>query len=123
MYTDSEFAVILRKAAELANSSGPRSSSPSGLTLAEMKAVASEAGIDPALVERAARLLSETSSKTFYERLIGGPARYRSEMRIPVTLDEAQAAQLLASVQILAEQPGSGHSSSVGMVWHAQNEM
>jgi hypothetical protein len=123
VYTDAEFAVILRKAAELAPSSAPRSSSPSGLTLAEMKAVASEAGIDPALVERAAQLLSEDSSKTFYERLIGGPARHCSEMRLPVTLDEAQAAQLLASVQILAGQPGSGHSSSAGMVWHAQTEM
>jgi hypothetical protein len=123
VYTDAEFALILRKAAELANSNGPRSSSPGGLTLAEMKAAASEAGIDPALVERAARILSATSSKTLYERLIGGPVRHGSEMRLPVKLDEAQATQLLAAVQILAAQPGSGHSSSAGMIWHAQNEM
>lgn len=88
-----------------------------------MKAAASEAGIDPALVERAARILSAASSKTLYERLIGGPIRHGSEMRVPVKLDQAQATELLAAVQILAEQPGSGHSSSAGMIWHAQNDM
>jgi hypothetical protein len=88
-----------------------------------MKAAAFEAGIDPALVERAARFLSAGSPRTRFERLIGGPLRHSSEMHLPVTLDEDQATQLLAAVQIRVEQPGSGHSSSAGMVWHAHNEM
>lgn len=123
VYSDAEFAVILQKAAELAQSSRSRRSSPTGLTLAEMKAAAAEAGIEPALIERAARLLSESSSKTFYESLIGGPARHGARMQLPAAFDETSAAQLLVSVQILAEEPGIGHSSAAGMVWHAQNEM
>jgi hypothetical protein len=88
-----------------------------------MKAAASEVGIDPALVERAARLLQASSSSTSYERLVGGPALHDGRMRLPVTLDEARAAQLLASIRILAEEPGTGHSSPEGVVWHGGNEM
>lgn len=87
-----------------------------------MKAAASEVGINPALVERAARLLPASSSASLFERLIGGPLRHSSEIHFPVRLDEARAAQLLAAVQMSAGQPGAGHSSSLGMVWHAREE-
>jgi hypothetical protein len=94
-----------------------------GLTLAEIQAAASEVGIDPALVERAARLLPATSPGSLFERVIGGPLRHDSEIHVSAKLDETKAAQLLAAVQIGAGQPGSGHSSSVGMVWHAKDEV
>lgn len=87
-----------------------------------MKAAASEVGIDPTLVERAARLLPASSSASRFERLMGGPVRHASDLHIPVRLDEAKAAQLLAAVQMSAGQPGSGHSSAIGMVWHARDE-
>jgi hypothetical protein len=93
------------------------------LTLAEMKAAAADAGIDPELVERAARIRAARSSETRFERLIGGPVRHSSGVRLRVPLDEAEAARLLAAVRILAEQPGSGHASSAGMVWHARDEI
>jgi len=88
-----------------------------------MKAAASEVGIDPALVERAARLLPAKSPSSPFDRLIGGPLRQNSEIHLPVKLDEARAAQLLAAVQISAGQPGNGHSSAIGMVWHARDDM
>lgn len=88
-----------------------------------MKAAASEVGIDPALVERAARLLPANSYSSLIERLTGGPKRHRSEIHFPERLDEAKAAQVLAAVQISAGQPGSGQSSSIGMVWHARDEL
>jgi len=123
VYTEAEFALILRKAAELENGrEGPRPASD-GMTLAEIKAAASEAGIDPALVERAARLLPARSSGSGFERLAGGPLRHRSEVRLPVTLDEGTAARFLAAVQLSAGQSGTGHSSPIGMVWHAQDEL
>ena len=83
VYSDEEFALILSKAAELAEPADPRSHSQGGLTLAEMKAAAAQAGFDPALVERAARLLraNATAAPSFMERLIGGRARHRSEAR------------------------------------------
>ena len=49
--TDEEFALILRKAAELAETPSATSRSAGGLTLDEMKAAAAQAGLDPLLVE------------------------------------------------------------------------
>ena len=100
----------------------PRDASD-GLTLAEMKAAAAEVGIDPVLVERAARLLPPSASASPFERLAGRPARHTSELQLPVSLGEAGAARLLAAVRVSAGQPGTGHSSDIGMVWHGKDDM
>jgi hypothetical protein len=123
VYTDAEFALILRKATELATPEETPGQASSGLTLAQIKAAAAEAGIDPALVERAAQLLPASVSSSRYERLIGGAMRPGSEIHLPVRLDEADAAKLLAAVQISAGQAGTGHSSALGMAWHASDEL
>lgn len=49
IYSDEEFALVLRKAAELSARTDRPGFSPEGLTLAEMKAAAAQAGLDPAL--------------------------------------------------------------------------
>lgn len=126
VYSDEEFALILRKAAELASPAQPRAASSAGLTLAEMKAAASQVGFDPALVERAARLLAASATASPLERLIGGPLRHDHEARFPIKLDENSAARLLSVVRISAGQSGSqdvGHSSSIGMSWHDGGEL
>jgi hypothetical protein len=97
VYSEAEFALILRKAAELENREDTPGHGPGGLTLAQMQAAASEVGIDPALVERAARLLPAASSGALAERLIGGPVRHGMEAHFPVALDEAGAVRLLAA--------------------------
>src|SRR5688572_28613972 len=125
VYSDQEFALILRQAAELASRAEPPGPSSAGLTLAEMKAAAAQAGLDPALVERAARLLAAKVSASPLERLTGGPLRHHYEARFPVKLDEHSAARLLSAVRISAGQAGSrddGHSSSMGMTWHDGGE-
>jgi hypothetical protein len=121
VYSDEEFALILRKAAELASLAESAGRSSSGLTMTEMKAAAAQVGFDPALVERAARLLAVRTTASPLERLIGGPLRYEHEARFPIKLDEGSAARLLSAVRIIAGLAGSrdaGHSSSMGMTWH-----
>ena len=121
VYSDEEFALILRKATELASRSEGPASSADGLTLAEMKAAAAQVGLDPVLVERAARMLTATAASSPLERLIGGPTLHSHEARFPITLDESTAARLLSAVRISAGLAGSrdaGHSSSMGMTWH-----
>lgn len=121
VYSDEEFAVILRKAAELASRPEVPAASPSGLTLTEMKSAAAQAGLDPALIERAARMLVTQGATSPIERLTGGPLRHSQEARFPVKLDEHSAARLLSAVRITAGVAGSrdrGHSSSMGMTWH-----
>jgi hypothetical protein len=126
VYSDEEFAVILGKAAELASRPQAATSSSAGLTLPEMKAAAAQVGFDPALVERAARMLSATTTVSPLERLIGGPLRHGLNARFSVRLDEERAAQLLSAVRISAGLPGSrdvGHFSSMGMSWHDGAEL
>jgi hypothetical protein len=121
VYSDDEFALILRKATELASQSEGPASSAAGLTLAEMKAAAAQVGLDPALVERAARMLTATATASPIERLIGGPTRHSHEVRFPIRLDEGTADRLLSAVRIsggLAGSRDAGHSSSMGMTWH-----
>lgn len=123
VYSEAEFALILRRAAELASPTETPDHSSGGLTLAEMKAAAAEVGIDPALVERAARLLPASSAAPLTDRLIGGPTRVGGEIHLPGKLDEPGAARLLAAVQMRAGQPGSGAATPIGMAWHAGDQM
>jgi hypothetical protein len=126
VYSDEEFALILRKATELASLAEPTGASSGGLTLTEMKAAAAQVGFEPALVERAARLVAATATASPLERLIGGPLRHEDAARFPIKLDEDRAALLLSAVRIragLAGRTDAGHSSSMGMTWHDGGEM
>jgi hypothetical protein len=120
-YSDDEFALILRKAAELAQPADPSSHSSGKVTLAEMKAAAAQVGIDPVLVERAARLLTgnSTDPPSFFERVLGGPARWSSEAHFDVGLDEAGIARLMSAIRIGVGQPGESHSSALGLTWRS----
>lgn len=125
-YSDEEFAVILRKAAELGSGPAAAGDSSAGLTLAEMKAAAAQAGLDPALVERAARMLASARATSPLERLTGGPLRHGHDASFPVRLDEQGAARLLSALRIHAGVAGSrdvGHSSALGMTWHDGGEL
>ena len=55
-FSDREFALILRRAAELQESVQEESTS-GGLTLAEIKGIGAAAGIDPELIAQAANAL------------------------------------------------------------------
>ena len=126
LYSDEEFALILRQAAELASRTERPGPSSAGLTLTEMKAAAAQVGFDPGLVERAARQLAARTTASPLERLTGGPLRHDHEAHFPVKLDESTAARLLSAVRISAGQAGSrdvGHSSAMGMTWHDGGEM
>jgi hypothetical protein len=124
VYSDEEFALILRKAAELAEPAAPGSHTSGGLTLGEMKAAAAQAGFDPALVERAARLLraNATAAPSVMERLIGGRARHGSEAHFPIALDEAGAARLLSALRIGVGRSGEGHSGPTGLTWRSAED-
>lgn len=126
VYSDEEFALILRQATRLASGDEPPGSSSAGLTLAEMQAAAAEVGIDPTLVERAARLLAVTTPASLPDKLIGGPVRHVHEARFPTELDENRADRLLSAVRIADGNAGSasaGHSSPFGMTWHSGGEL
>lgn len=72
LYTDDEMAEILSRAVQPVSSSGVPARRASGVSLAEMEAIASEAGIDPARVRAAARSLG-TAGQSREWSLMGGP--------------------------------------------------
>ncbi len=57
------------------------------------------AGLDPVLVERAARLIPSDSSGSRIERMLGGPVKYRLEAIFSTRLTDDQAAHLLSAVR------------------------
>jgi hypothetical protein len=124
IYSDEEFALILRKAAELSSRSDQSGLSTEGLTLAEMKSAAAQAGLDPAVVERAARMLTTGATASPLERLFGGPLRHEHETRFGIKLSEDSAARILSAVRFNPHfhSDDPGRSSALGTMWRASGE-
>ena len=124
VYSDEEFALILRKAAELSSRTSRPGVSPEGLTLTEMKSAAAQAGLDPALVERAARMLAMRTTASMFERLIGGPLRHEHDAHFRVKLTEERAARVLSSLRFNTHFHSSdpGRSSDLGVSWSASGD-
>lgn len=120
VYGDEELALILQKAAELARLSHPEGDSSSGLSLEEIKTVGAEVGLDPSLIERAARLIPQGANESRLERLIGGPLQHRRDVRVPAKLTAEKAAHLLSTVRAIVEVHGEGQSDASGMSWHSK---
>lgn len=114
--------MILRKASELASPpDGARRSEP-GFSLAEIKAIATEVGIDPANVERAARLVAADRGQSVLERVIGGPLQHRRDFLVSRLLSEAEASRLLTAIRVAAEQHGEGEANESGVSWSSKGE-
>ena len=124
IYSDEEFALILRKAAEETSRTNQPGFAREGLTLAEMKSAAEQAGIDPALVEGAARMLAVRTKASTFERLIGGPLRHERDARFRVKLNEDSAARVLSAVRLNTHYHSAnpGDASALGMIWKASGE-
>jgi hypothetical protein len=121
-YSEREFALILRRAAELAAEPSATGRSGAGFTLAEIKAIAAEVGMDPALVERAARLAPTSPGPSGLERVIGGPVHYRRDFRVPGELTDVRTARLLAAIRAAAGQHGEGDAAAAALSWSSRGE-
>lgn len=113
--------LILSKATELAGQPDVQAGLGSAaLSLAEIKAIGAEVGIDPGLIERAAGLVPRDRSKTVVERVMGGPLRHRVEAEFPVSLTEESATHLLSAVRAETEKQGEGQADAAGMSWYSE---
>ena len=75
-FNDEEVALIIKRAAELQQTEQIAQDPGSALSLADVEAIAKEAGIDPALVRRAANTLDQPSTeKTRPSPWVGAPTR------------------------------------------------
>ena len=115
VYSEDDFAIILAKAAELSPESSSHDTPPHSLSLAEMKSIASEVGLDPELIERAAHLVPAARRQTVLGRLFGGPLSSSVELLIPVPLTQEGAQQLLSLARATLLTRGKGEATSTGM--------
>lgn len=114
-YSADDFATILAKAAELSPESSAQDSEPGSLSLAEMKSIAKEVGLDPELIERAAHLVPGITTPTLMGRLFGGPCSSQMELLIPVQLTQEGAQRLLSLARATLLTHGQGEATAVGM--------
>ncbi len=122
-YDDEQVALILRRAAEL-QSSGPGAPSADSrrMSLAEVEAIASEAGIDAALVRHAARELSQPPAPVQRPHaLLGAPAALHCEARvmgeIPDSRFELLVELIVQQIQVSLGEPGMQSRIGRSLTW------
>ena len=120
-YSEKEVGLILRRATEFQRSE-PSVSDPTGLTLAELEDVASEVGIDPTYLRRAAAELEAGAGSGPWERLLGAPIAFVLERTIPGELPESRFEELVPLMH--AATVGQGNASAVGktLTWSSRSD-
>lgn len=119
-YDDREVALIFRDAAALERARG----ATGGLTLPELERVAVEAGLDPAMVRRAAAELEAPHGAAAGDRWRGGPPALviAREIDGELAVDAAGAADALLAAVRRGPGVGMGTASTLGrtFTWRGQ---
>ena len=113
-YSDEEFALILKKAEELAEGSRDPGTS---FSLEEMKVAAEEAGLDPALVERAARLTPSEPGGSPVRSLLNALGWKRLRAAFPTPLTQERTDRLLSVIRASSGGKGEGEATPSGLKW------
>jgi len=104
-YSEAEAAEIFKRAAEL-ESNAPRAlAATEGLSLAELQEIGREAGLQPDLVERAARDSSATGAVTT-RRLLGLPLSVGHTIELERSLSDSDWARLVSDLRDTFEAKG-----------------
>lgn len=92
-FNDREVTQIIKRASELQEQEAPADAGTAGMSLAELEQVAREAGLDPALVRRAAADVDRRITDQAPSRFLGAPTTLRLERTIEgeVPADEYEA--------------------------------
>jgi hypothetical protein len=127
-YSEEEFALILKRASEIQESSRdvPGTRSGHGLSLDEIQAIAREVGIEPEAVSRAAGLLG---SQAWKERtglaaaLFGGPGTYHLGLEVPGRLAPEEYSRILEVIRRVMEHQGEASEVMGGLEWKTVGEL
>ena len=115
-YNDKEVARIIKQASELQQSDAPGESA-SGLSLAELEQIAREAGIDPAMVRRAAVDLDAQVSVGRPSRFLGAPSSLALERTIDGEVSPDEYDALVAEIQRAVGGMGSASLLGRSLQW------
>lgn len=109
-FTESDTDAILRRAAELASGTG-ETPAQRGLTIEEMEALVSEAGLDPELVRRAASDVTLKRAQAA-SPWVGAPRRILIERELDIEVTEEIWESMVGEIQ--RTMGGIGFASRVG---------
>lgn len=116
-YTDDEFTLILRRAAE-AQARG-RARLPArhgGLSMSEILEIAEQAGLDPELVAEAARALP-AQRHSVGARIFGGPSSIRLEFTVDGAVAMSDHARILSAIRRVENKQGDVERSDESLEW------
>lgn len=120
-YSESEFALILRKAIEL-QEHHIGVDTAHGLSLREIQAIASEIGLDPALVERAASLVPRTDEGRL-ARLFGGPSLYQMEFSAKGEISKEEFGKMIDAIRRVTGHQGQVTEVVGSLEWKTVGEV
>lgn len=126
-FDDDEVAAILREAtapedAERSRDGGLLTSHADGFTLAELREIAAEAGIDPGRVERAARSLISRPSQSPFRIFVGTDSRVRVRSDFEGVVDDRTFSEALQQIRSSVSLHGASNALPGGIQWTAQDE-
>jgi hypothetical protein len=114
-YTDREVRLILKAAVEIQQQSADAAQPSGGLSLAELEQVAAEAGIDPAVIRRAAASLDAGAPEDAPSRFLGASTEIVVERVVDAPVDERDFEELLGVVR--AHTRHLGEARTVGRLF------
>ncbi len=115
-YGEKEISLILRRASEIQRRE-PSARDPAGLTLAELEEIATEAGIDPSNLRRAAAELDTLAPPDLASKLAGAPIRLWLEKTLPGEVSPAAFEELVPLIQLAADSAGQASTVGKTLTW------
>jgi hypothetical protein len=117
-FNEKEVARIIKRASELQEEEAPVESS-SGMSLAELEQVAREAGLDPALVRRAATDLDTRITDQRSSPFVGAPTTLRLERTIDGEIPPEEFEPMVLEMQRVIGQVGTASTIGRTLQWTA----
>jgi hypothetical protein len=119
-FNEKEVALIIKRASELQQSETIAESN-TGMSLAELEQVAREAGLDPALVRRAAVDLDTRVTDQTPNAFLGAPTALRLERTIDGEVPADEYEQLVLEIQRELGEVGSASTIGRSLQWTVQS--
>jgi hypothetical protein len=120
-FTDEEVREILKKAVEK-SSSRALTRKPEGLSLAELKVIGEEVGIDPSRLEDAARSVALGGANQT-NALLGGPTVVNFERTVEVEFDPKQTPEILSVIRRTMGQQGEVDEIHGSIEWRTKGDL
>jgi hypothetical protein len=118
LYGEKEVARLLKRATELQRQEPVEAAGSGGLSLAELEEIASEAGIDPRHLRRAASELE--AGGTALERVVGERLSLENEAVVPGELPDDGFMRVVAAIQSASGELGQPSLVGRTLTWRAE---